>query len=156
MEAFAQNVKRLIERERGQTALASAIGVNQSTISKWKNGGAIKDMAPVIRMAELAGVSVHHLLNEPISAQVEEKPASVVTVSLPVVLPTVDALRAMFSTMLVGMENQHLDEIARRLAEGLPRGLASALSGQPTRRSDELTSHAEPPQSLAIHQPKAQ
>lgn len=149
MEHFAANVAQLAKREGGQEALAAIAEVHQGTVSKWTKGGPAKNMAAVARMAKRAGVTVDDFLNRPIG----ENPAPTVVAPnvllMPVALPSEDALAAMFVTMLVGAEKRSPAELARRLAQGLPTGLAQAQGTRPLAPVGEEILPGEAPRPAA-------
>ncbi len=158
MKHFAQNVAILAEQVGGQQSLAAAIGVNQSTVSKWIKGGTTKDVVRIQAMAELAGVTADQFASAPLAdhqgarIKAEER----ILLMLPVALPSGPALEAMFATMLVGAEKRSPAELARRLAEGLPRGLSQALATRSEPATDEALSLDVAAQSHATYPPKAQ
>lgn len=90
---------------------------------------------------ELAGLAGGELAGEVERAEA----AAPVTqqIMMPVTLPSADALTAMFRTMLVGSEGRDPEEIARRLAQGLPTGLSRALGSRPSAGADASPFHGE-------------
>lgn len=158
MKHFAHNVAMMAKEHGGQTALGDKIGVHQSTISKWIGGGKIKSMDPVHELAALAGVSTDQFLDQPLGAGVPRAivPPQANVLMLPVALPSVDALEAMFSTMLVGSEKRSPSELARRLAEGLPRGLSQAIATRPHLESAEELQSGAAVRSPSTHLPEGQ
>jgi hypothetical protein len=140
MEWFAANVKKLARDHGGQVPLGEAIGVNQSTISKWGKGGAIKEMGPVKRLAELAGVSVEDLLDRNLEEIAPRAPAGGAMLLLPVALPNEATLTDMFLGMFASAGRSDLEvEFAAQLAQRLPAALKRSLDRRPDQGMGEET-----------------
>lgn len=62
-QAFATNLARLIGR-RPQSELAEALGVTQSSVSRWLSGDALPSVDRLAELARHLGVTVDELLHE--------------------------------------------------------------------------------------------
>ena len=110
-----------------QAEFAELMSVSQGTIARWE-GGAKPEIEHIVRMADLAGVSVPVFTGQLLG---QDRPAVLMAggaILLPVQLPNEEALSEMFEGLLETMPNNDPSSTARKLAQLLPNALAQTVS----------------------------
>ena len=151
-EILGANIVTLRKRlGMSQAVFGEQFEVSQGTVSRWENGGGIEP-EHLFALARRAGCSPEDLTLRVLG----ERPAQVRPQSsehyvlLPVALPNVEALTAMFEGFLEALQGEaDRRKLAGSLAELLPDGLAQSVSYQPEGRP------TEGPQKLRFVESKA-
>lgn len=130
---IATNIKALrMARQQNQTEFAEALGVSQGTVARWEAGSTPKNDA-LLRLSEMANVTprefsaalISNMKDVPRDYNHSESSSSIM---LPVLLPSEEALFAMFRSLLSVVEDEKdLTVAARRLAQLLPDALARTV-----------------------------
>jgi transcriptional regulator with XRE-family HTH domain len=158
-----ERVDQLLKELRlEQGDLAERVGVRQSTISKIVQGRT-KNSRHLPRIASVLGVSVDYLLgsaDEPTACAPLPDPPPLHVVTLPVVLPSEQALAQMFDTLLELIDqlpgNPDRSERARLLARWLPTGLSQLRDLLPSAATVPPEPRKELAEALATHGPAPQ
>lgn len=166
LKQLRKALPRIEGKEVGVRAVAAAMGYPQTpnAYGYYESAGFPKEELPLDKarliaeafaklggdresILELAGIGGDELAGE--LARAEASAPVPVQIMMPVNLPSAEALIAMFRTMLVGAEGRDPDEIARRLAQGLPGGLSRALNSRPSEAQGEESARDASPQPPA-------
>lgn len=125
---LATNIRTLrLSRGEDQTKFGEALDVSQGMVSRWEKKGAEPSHEPLVKMAQMAKVSVEAFLTTLWTPQNRAEPTGPVARSsglfLQVLMPSAAALTAMFEGLLEAVSEAEPGEAAQTLAQLLPGAL---------------------------------